>query len=44
MNLVVKGFGLKRELYVDKDSGQADMASWLANMKRTNLHMLINGD
>jgi hypothetical protein len=44
MNPVVEGFGLERELYVDKDSGQAHIASWLANMKRTNLHMLLNGD
>jgi hypothetical protein len=44
MNLVVEGFGLERELYADKDSGQADIASWLVNMKRTNLHMLLNGD
>jgi hypothetical protein len=27
MNLVVEGFGLERELYADKHSGQADVAS-----------------
>jgi hypothetical protein len=29
MNLVVEDFGLERELHVDKDGGQADIASWL---------------